>query len=35
MLGDPVQFSGNSSSRDRVIDDSGEAFPGEVVDHAE
>ena len=35
VLGDPVQFSCNPSSRDRVIDHNGQAFSGEVVDHTE
>lgn len=34
-LGDPVQFTGDAVSRQRRIDDGSQAFPAEVVDHAE
>ncbi len=35
MLGDDVEFAGDTFARDRVVDDGRQAFPAEVVDDAQ
>ena len=34
-LGDPVEFARDTNTGERVIDDEGQAFPAEVIDHAQ
>lgn len=35
MLGDDVEFPGDTLTRDRIVDDRGQALPAEVVDDAQ